>query len=278
MLMLREFRAITFIFSLPLFTAGAVHAGTVTIAGSGGMIPLLTILADSYMQKNPGHRIKVNQTSITQSGGVLATKSGAADIGMSARLVPWSELDASISAYHIANVPATVAVHNNVKVTNLSEQQLCDIYSGKITNWREVGGQNAPVIVLTRPNADSTKLAFREGISCFRELRETETAVQMFKSNDMLNALQCTPNAIGMIDLIALKQSKGKAHPVKLDGKTPSTAQVATGRWPIIKKYTLIIRKDREKEVDSFIRFIKSSAGNLLIKANGGVPLNFKYP
>lgn len=274
----RTFCTMLLVFSLALTAATSVRAETVTVAGSGGMIPLLTILATAYMKKNPHDIIKVQPTSLTQSGGLLAARTGAVDIGMSARAVTRRELDETVAAYHFADVAATVAVHNNVRLTNLSAQQLCAIYAGRITSWREVGGHDAPIVVLTRPDTDSTKMAFRDGIPCFRALQETGEAVTMFKSNDMLTALQRTPDSIGIIDSIALEHPQGKAHPVALDGRTPSAEELAAGRWPVIKKYTLVIRKERQKGVDRFMRFINSREGATLITKHKGVPVAFTYP
>jgi phosphate transport system substrate-binding protein len=265
-------------FAMTLSAAAAVRADTVTVAGSGGMIPLLTMLGDAYMKKHPRDTIKVSKSSITQSGGVLAARSGAVDIGMSARPVAMHEMDDSVAAYHIADVAATVAVHKNVRVANLSSQQLCAIYSGRITNWREVGGHDAPIIVLTRPESDSTKMTLRDGIGCFKGLQETVKAQKMFKSNDMLTALQRLPDTIGIIDVIALEQAQGNAHPVRLDAMSPSAKEIAAGRWPVVKHYTLIIRKERKKGVDRFMHFIRSREGAALIARHKGVPVAFSYP
>jgi phosphate transport system substrate-binding protein len=256
----------------------AAGAETLTAAGSGGMIPLMTMLADAYMKKYPADTINVRKTSITQSGGVLAALSGAVDIGMSARHVAQHEVDASVAAYHIADVAATVAVHSNVRVTNLSSQQLCAIYAGKITNWQEVGGHNAPITVLTRPESDSTKMALRDGIDCFKGLKETGTALNMFKSNDMRTTLQQVADTIGIIDVIALEQAGGKARAVKLDNRSPSAGEIAANRWPIVKHYTLVVNTTRKKSVDRFMRFIKSREGAAIISRHNGVPINFTYP
>lgn len=268
----------TMLFFATLALTGAAHADTVTVAGSGGMIPLLTILADAYMKRNPHDTIRVSPVSITQSGGVLAARSGAADIGMSATPVSPHELDGNTRAYHIADVAATVAVHDNVRITSLTSQQLCAIYAGKIRNWQEVGGHDAPITVLTRPESDSTKMAFRGGIDCFRGLKETAEAVTMFKSGDMLNALQRMPDTIGMVDAIALDHSHGRAHPVRLDGRSPTPGEIIAGRWPVVKHYTLVIRTDRNRGVDRFMRFIRSREGASLIAKHRGVPIHFAYP
>jgi len=264
--------------SLVLSAAAAVRAESVTVAGSGGMIPLLTLLAEAYMKRNPHDFIRVSQSSLTQSGGILAARTGAADVGMSARAVAPHELDKNTSAYHIADVAAAVAVNNSVRLSNLTSQQLCAIYAGRIKNWRQLGGHDAPITVLTRPESDSTKMALRWGVDCFRDLRESAEAVTMLKSNDMLNALQRAPDTIGIIDTIALDHSHGKAHAVRIDGRSPSAEDVAAGRWPVVKRYTLVVRNDRNRGVDRFMRFIKSREGAALITRHKGVPVNFSYP
>lgn len=256
-----------------------VSAETVTLAGSGGMTPLLTALGNAYMKKYPHNVIKVSTNSLTQSGGILAAKTGAVDIGMSARPLETRELSFSIDEYHIADAPAEVAVHRNVAVTNLTSQQLCAIYAGEISNWREVGGHNARIIILTRPESDSTKQAFRNNIPCFQRLKETPLTRIMYKSNDMVLALRQTPDAIGLIDAIALKQSAGgKAHPLRLDGTAASVEALASGRWPVVKKYTLILRKNRSAAAGRFMRFIKSPEGAAVIRKNHGIPHDFSYP
>jgi phosphate transport system substrate-binding protein len=257
--------------------AGPVRAETVSIAGSGGMIPLLTALATAYMKRHPHDRIEVNPGSLTQSGGIMAVKNGAIDIGMSARNLTDREKDESIEAVLIAKVAAEVAVHRNVTVRHLTARQLCDIYEGKISNWQEVGGHNAKIVVLTRPDSDSTKEAFRAGIACFRTLQEGAGVVPMAKSHDMENALMSIPDSIGMIDSMVLSQTQGKARPVMLDGQRSSPEAVAAGRWPVVKHYNLILGKKRGRGVDSFMKFIRSPEGRAVIKGHKGVPVDFNY-
>ena len=263
---------------LQLCLATSADAETVTVGGSSGMIPLLKELGAAYMKKYPGDLINVMSNSLTQSGGILAAKNGAVDIGMSARSLEARELSFSIDEYHIANVAATVAVHSNVGITNITTKQLCAVYSGTITNWKKLGGHNARIIVYTRPESDSTKQAFRKSIPCFKSLKETPDAIWMNHSTDILSALKLTVDSIGIIDSIALEQAQGKAREVKLDGRRPTAEEVANGSWPVIKQYTLVIGTERKKAVDRFMRFIKSREGASLIRRHNGVPLDFSYP
>lgn len=257
--------------------AGPVQAETVRIAGSGGMIPLLTALGESYMKRHPNDRIEVNKSSLTQSGGIMAVKNGVIDIGMSARNLTESEKDASVETFLIAKVAADVAVHRNVTVRNLTTRQICDIYEGKISNWKEVGGHDARIVVLTRPDSDSTKQAFREGIACFRTMQEGTGVISMSKSHDIQNAMMSIPDSIGLIDSIVLSQTKGRARAVMIDGKKSSPEAVAAGRWPVVKYYNLILGKKRSQGANSFMKFIRSPEGRAVIKKHRGVPVDFKY-
>jgi phosphate transport system substrate-binding protein len=147
------------IFFLLTVAAGPATAGTVTLAGSGGMIPLLTELGKAYMERHPSDIVRVNPQSLTQSGGILAAKNGTIDIGMSARNLTEAEKNGDVEVYLISKVAAEIAVHRSVPVKNLTSQQICDIYAGKIRNWREVGGNDSEIVVLTKPDIDSTKQA-----------------------------------------------------------------------------------------------------------------------
>jgi phosphate transport system substrate-binding protein len=250
-------------------------AGTLKVAGSGGMISLVTELADAYMKKHPETRIEVKQKSIEAKGGILGAASGRLDIGMAARNLKKSEKDLGLEVHEIARVALVIGVNaETVKApAGITSRQLCDIYEGKITNWKEIGGADVPIKPLTRPDADSTKVTVRKSIPCFSELKEVSTVVVMPKSKDMFRALSRTPNAIGLTDLVAVFRSRGKIRPLQLDGISPSADAVAKGKWPVVKHMNLILGKKRSREAYDFIRFIRSPEGRKIIEKNQAVPV-----
>ncbi|WP_054693171.1 substrate-binding domain-containing protein [Geotalea toluenoxydans] len=113
------------------------------------------------MKKNPKDAIEVNPKSMGQPGGIAALNAGAIDIAMSAMPITAEQAKLKVEQFEIARVAGIVAVNKNVTATNLTSQQLCDIYAGKIKNWKQVGGADAPIAALTRPESDSTKAMFR---------------------------------------------------------------------------------------------------------------------
>lgn len=243
------------------------NAETVKVAGSGGMIPLVTELAKAAMKKNPADTIEVNQKSLGKEGGVMALTKGSIDIAMLSS-VDAKDKKLPITITEIAIVPVLFAVHPSVTVKALSSQQICDIYAGKITDWKQVGGSSAKIVVLTRPENESAKIAARQGIGCFAGLAESASAITLAKSNQMYDTLIKTPNAIGIINTVALDNAAGKVVAVKMDGKDVTSAQ-----WPMKSHSSLATSKTPSAATKKFLQFVKSADGQKVIKKEKATPV-----
>lgn len=261
--------------ALTMFGATAAQAETIKIGGSGSMIPLLTTLGKAYMKKNPKDTVEVNQKSMGQPGGIAALNAGAIDIAMSAMAITPEQAKLLVEPFEIARVAGVVAVSRNVTATNLTSQQLCDIYAGKIKNWKQVGGADAPIAALTRPESDSTKQMFRKAIACMAGLKEAPQILNLPKSADMHNTLSTTQNAIGPVDAIALGDAAGKFKAIKVDGK--SHEMLESGKWPFVLRNSLVLGKNRGEAVKRFMKFIKSPEGQTIIKSEKAIPVAFKF-
>lgn len=255
---------------LIIVATGAANAETVRIAGSGGMIPMITEIAKAYMKKNPGDTIEVNQKSLGKEGGIMALVKGSIEIAMLSSL---EEKDKSlpINAVETAIVPSLFAVHPTVTVKALSGQQICDIYAGKITSWKQVGGADARIVVLTRPENESAKIAIRSGLGCYKALTETSTAITLAKSTEMKDTLIKTQNAIGMINTIALDDAAGKVIAIKQDGKDVTTTPIT--QWPMKTLSYLATSKNPGEVTKQFMKFVKSPDGQKIIKKEKAVPV-----
>ncbi len=259
---------------LSFFSYSLARAETLKVAGSGGMITLVTELANAYMKANPEDKIEVKQKSIEAKGGIIGAYRGVLDIGMAARNLKPKELALGLKVVEIARVATVVGVNaESVKIEGITSEQLCSIYKGDITNWKELGGNDALIKPFTRPDADSTKVSVRKGIACFKKLKESDNVVIMPKSRDMFNALISTPYSIGFTDSVAVLKSNGKIRALKLDGVEPTPAAVAQGKWPIVKHFNLLIGKSNKKAIKKFIDFIKSEEGRKIIEKNMAVPV-----
>lgn len=249
-------------------------AETIKVAGSGGMIPVVTDLAVAYMAKNPHDKIDVVQESIEAKGGIMGAYEGRLDIGMSARLLTAEEIALGLSTVEIARIATVVGVNaESVKITSIKSSQVCGIYSGQIKNWKELGGHDAPIKAFTRPEPDATKGVVRKGIKCFSKLAEASHVVMMPKSKDMYNALLNNPNAIGFTDMDKVDDSQGKIRALILDGIAPTEGNVKAEKWPITKNFVLVTKGQAKGLAARFIDFIKGSEGSRSIVKNKAVPV-----
>jgi phosphate transport system substrate-binding protein len=246
-------------------------ADQVKIAGSGGMIPLLNELGKAYMKKNPKDTIDVEQKSLGMEGGLMKLNKGLIDIAMAAHTMTAKEKELPIVGYEISTVPGLFAVNSSVTVKELSSQQICDIYGGKITNWKQVGGKDASIVVLTRPENESTKKVMREGITCFASLKEGPAVIMVAKSTDMASQLASTPNAIGMTNAVFLEDAAGKFVAPKMDGKDLKSG------WKLQHHFLLVTGKQPTDGTKRFMQFVASPEGQAAMKKERANPVPFKF-
>ncbi len=248
-------------------------AETINVAGSGGMITLMTELAKAYMAKHPGDTINIWQNSIEAKGGIMGAYEGRLDLGMSARYLTKEEIALGLSSFEIAKVASVVAVNSSVPIRSITSSQVCAIYSGEIKNWKQLGGNDAPIKAFTRPDADSTKLVVRDGIKCFENLREGPHVVIMPKAGEMYNALYNNPDSIGFVDMVAVDKAKGKLVPLKLDGIDLSDSNVISGKWPMVKHYVLVTKRTPKGLTKKFLEFLKEPEAKKIIKELSAIPV-----
>lgn len=257
-------------FSLP----SLVGAETVKVAGSESELFLMNELAKAYMEKYREDRIEVRQDSIGAKGAFMGTSKGAIDIGLSARRLLESEKSLGLELIEIARIATVVGVNaETVPVEEIKSRQLCDIYSGKIRNWSELGGPNASIKPLTMPEPDCAKVSVREGFPCFTKLKESSDVVLMPKLDSMNAAIAGNPNTIGFTDVMAIENSKGKIRALKIDGVSASRETVASGKWQMVRHCYLVLGKKRNEAISRFIEFIRSPAGEAILKKHKAVPV-----
>lgn len=254
-----------------MVTGMAGAAQSLKIAGAGGMIPLVTELAKAYMAEQSDVLIEVNQKSIESTGGIMGASEGRIDIGMSARKLKDDEKKLGLSEFEIARAATVVAVNKGVAVSQISIDKLCMVYSGKIKNWKDLGGADEPILVLTRPDRDATKDSVRKNISCFKDLKEPETVVIVATAPEMAKILSSQKGAIGFADSVAVEDSAGAFRSLKLEGVAPTIDNIRSGKYSVIKNFLLLTKGQPSVTVKGFIDFVKGPKGARIIEANKAV-------
>lgn len=256
------------------FLNNVYAAEEMKIAGSGSMIPLVTEIAKAYMAKNESVLIRVNQKSIESTGGIMSAAKGKINIGMSARQLKDEEETLGLLLVEIARVSTVIGVNKSVTVRNISSGQLCDVYQGLITNWRDLGGIDSRILAFTRPDLDATKEIIRRNIPCFEELEEPPQIALIQTSAQMFTALSKRTSSIGFTDSVAVARSEGEIIALSLDGISPTNENVRTGKYTITKSNFLVTKGIPAGDVKDFIDFIKSPEGRKVIKSMKAIPVN----
>lgn len=243
-------------------TKGA--AGSITIAGSTSIQPFSEVLAEEYMAENPGTRINVQGGGSTQ--GIVSVKTGVADIGASSRELKPEEK--GLHEFVIARDGIAVIVNPRNKVSNLSMQQLKDIFSGKITSWKDVGETDAPITLVSREAGSGTRDGFENLV--MQKTSITNKALVCNSNGAVRYVVAGDPNAIGYISMANVDES---VKMISVDG-VPCTAEtILQGRYKISRPFIYLTRKEPRGLARSYIDFVLSQRGQEILKNEGVVPV-----
>jgi phosphate transport system substrate-binding protein len=256
----------------PLAPSGAsaamsAHADVVTLPGSGDSQDVLRALAKGYNALYPARQVVVPD-SIDSSGGVRVVGTGEWPIGRVSRL-PNTEEKAKYGDFYyleFARVPVAFVVDPKAGVHNLSEQQMCDIFRGRITNWKAVGGKNLPIAVQSRPLSGASWQTIRKNIACFAQLELTSKAHFNERNADLVTSMRSTAGAIGFMPLS--EATTYGYHVVTLNGVAPIQAQYKLGIG-----LGFVYQKSLPSSVQAFLDYLKTASAHDIMRKTGHVPV-----
>jgi phosphate transport system substrate-binding protein len=251
----------------------AASAQTVLkVDGSTGAMPLVAALAKAYEAKTPGLKIEIGKGLGTRAR-IEALNAGTIDVAVASHGLKIDELlRQGMSVEEIARTPVVFAVNSSVTVANLTQAQICSIYSGAITNWKQANGSDLVITARTRPDSEVDAEVVRDGIACLKTLKMPPEVKVMERGGDMARELAATAGAIGMTTTTVADQSSGKIRALSLDGTAPTEANVSAGTYRLVREVFLVIKTSASPAVRSFIAFVKSADGANVITANGAIP------
>ena len=209
----------------------AALSGTIQMVGSTSMEKLATALAESFMDKYPD--VTVTAEFVGSGAGIEAVNSGNADIGNSSRNLKDEEKANGAVENIVAIDGIAVCVDTANTVTNLTKQQLTDIYTGAVTNWSEVGGADAPIVVVGREAGSGTRGAFEEllGIA-----DACAYANELDSTGAVMAKVASTPGAIGYVSLDVVDDS---VIALALEGVEPTAENVKAGNYFLSRPFVM---------------------------------------
>ncbi|MBE5962017.1 MAG: phosphate ABC transporter substrate-binding protein [Lachnospiraceae bacterium] len=242
-------------------------SGSITLVGSTSMEKLSNAMAEDFMNKNGG--VTVTAEFVGSGAGIEAVTNGTADIGNSSRNLKDSEKEAGAVENIVAIDGIAVIVDNNNPVKELTKDQLTSIYKGEITNWSEVGGNDAPIVVIGREAGSGTRGAFEEilgvedACAYANELDNTGAVVAKVAS---------TSGAIGYVSLDIVDDT---VTAVALDGVAATEDNIKAGTYFLSRPFVMATKGTIEEQselVQAFFDYVYSDEGTEVIEAVGLIP------
>lgn len=241
-------------------------ADEVSVVGTGDGIDVLRALAAAFMQENKSTRIDI-PSSVGSAGGIQAVIAGKAVLGRVARVLTDAEAAAGINYEPFAILPSAFYVHRSAGVTSLTNGQVADVYSGRVTNWNQVGGADQRIRVVTREDGDSTLTVLRTTMPRWHDLVVTERAKTAITTQDAIETVRDTPGAIAFGPFTRTLERISVV--LRIDGNYPTD----TG-YPSSVILALIYRTDTvTPPARQFLAFLGTAKARATIQNLGSVPI-----
>ncbi|MBP3632266.1 MAG: phosphate ABC transporter substrate-binding protein [Oscillospiraceae bacterium] len=240
----------------------AALTGTVSTDGSTSMEKVIGALSESFMAQNSGVTVNYNPTG--SGSGITAVQEGTCDIGLSSRALKDEEKSAGLKETVLAYDGIAIIVHPDNPVSDLSVEQLAKLYTGEITNWKDVGGNDAEVVLIGREAASGTRDGF-ESITGTKD--KCQYRQELTSTGDVITAVSQNPDAIGYASLASVKDS---VKALNVDGVTPSEAAVKDGSYKVQRPFVLVTMEGKELSpaAQAFFDYaISSDAASIIAKA-----------
>jgi phosphate transport system substrate-binding protein len=240
------------------------------LTGSSTVAPLAGELAKRYESQHPNIRIDVQSGG--SSRGIADARQGTADIGMVSRSLKSDEKD--LQSFTIAQDGISIILHNTNAVAKLTDEQIISIYTKKIMNWKEVGGKDAPITVVSKAEGRSTLELFAKyfkletkDIKADSVIGENEQAIKLVAGN---------PDAIAYVSIGTAEYESSHNSPIKLlpmKDVAASTTNILNGTFPIARPLNLVTKTTPTGLSKEFIDFAQAQANEDIVKAQYFVPL-----
>ena len=237
--------------------SGSVAASTITISGSSALFPLVKAAADKYKSVNPA--VSVNVSAGGSGTGLAQVSDGSVDIGNS-DVYAESKLSADKAAalvdHKVCVITMAPVINNDLAKTvkNLTKQQLIGIFTAKITNWKDVGGPDEPVLLVTRPTTSGTRALFKQYALDNNE-EASNKSLETDNSGTLMQTVSQNRGAIGYLALSYLVNNNSVST-VSIDGVDPTMANTYNGSYPVWGYEHMYTKGSSNKAANDFIGYV----------------------
>ena len=242
-------------------------SSTINEAGSTTVQPVLEAIADKYMGEYTDVNIVVQGGG--SSTGVKSVSDGTVDIGAASRELKDSEQDLGLVEHILAKDGIAIATHSSQSISGLTTEQVRAIFSGEITNWSDVGGNDSEIHVIAREEGSGTRDAFEELV--MGDALITDEATLLPSNASVRTAVSNDPDAIGFLSMGYITAD---IKALSVDGIAATTDNARNGTYPVVRPLLLLTNGEPEGMVKDFIDYCLGSDGQDVVEAEGYIRMD----
>jgi len=245
-------------------------SGSISGSGSSALLPLAQNAADSFMQKNPNVSITLNAGG--SGTGLKQVSDGSVDIGNS-DVPAEAKLEAAQASalvdHKVCAITMATIVNNDVAATvkSLTKQQLIDIFTAKTTNWKDVGGPDEPVVLVTRPTTSGTRALYQQYALDGNE-EASNASLETDDSGALLQTVSGQKGAIGYVALSYLVNNTGVSA-LAIDGVAPTIENTYNGTYPVWGYEHMYTKGEAAGAIKAYIDYVTSDEYSSQLEAQG---------
>ena len=238
----------------------------VTISGSTSVGPLAEKLAMKYQEQND---VKIEVNQIGSSAGITNAMNGVSQIGMSSRDLKQEEKDSNLQELIIAYDGIVVVTHPSNPVKDLTMEQVKQIFTGEITNWKEVGGKDMEIVVVSREDGSGSRDAFQEIVG-YESGQLIKNAIVASGNGNIKTTVAMNKHAIGFISFEYVDES---VSTMAINGVAAKAENVLTGQYELSRPFLFVHKENVPESAKQFMAFILTPEGQKIVESAGAIPL-----
>ena len=258
--------------AIALLSGVTFAASSIVIKGSTTVLPVAQGTLEAFMKKNP--QVQMSLSGGGSGEGIKALIDKTTDIATSSREIKKEEITLAQTkgikpvAHVVAHDAIIPVVHPKNKVGNLSIDQLSQIYQGKITNWKEVGGEDLKIVVISRDSSSGTFESWDHFV--MKKAKVTPRAQMLASNGAIVTAIAKNRYAIGYLGIGYINKS---VKPLQVNGVTASVQTALSKEYPLSRELYMYTDGDAKGDVAKYLGFVKSAEGQKIVVKEGFVPL-----
>jgi len=260
------------LFAMIVFSsAGNLRAEErLVIGGSGGIYDEVREIAKMYQTKEPSNPVDIMSESMATGATLDALRAGRLTLG----IVGGSLVDdekANFAYRAIGRVPLGIGVNKALPVGNLSEAQICDIFAGKIKLWKEVGGTEGKIMVLTVIKKNDTLMeSMRKHMACLKDLNLTPEAIALNRALELQDAINVRPTTVGVVSVTSnMNEIRPNVKAVAINGVAPTFETAQGGKYKYLHEYGAVTVGEPHGVAKRFLDFAVGPEGQKVFARRG---------